>query len=384
MNNLKEKISLYNILKNVIGPLWNKLVLLFVFSIQIIIIGVVGFFSGKILDIGFVGPIIISAIVWFVTLMSTILFAFRPLSSMMSRYNDGAVEKELSLKKQIANLSQMKDELNSQIEKLVNENRNLEDEVDTMKQTQQFVPEIQCDLRVQAFTVSKSGYVVKREKLDLLRNNEYFVGQIPDATWWQANVQHSDRWRVFYAGKHANKYEIGIDLNKVKFAVDKNNTIYLKGVQLERLNRIAPTVPEEFNPNNGDINHTWIVDYDTDGDYKIINDRTFLNFKNIYEKYQNHLVINSIQCEIDNLCKRGTTGLQQLLKNVYRDNIKFINEENSVDSYLEWRPITNGLQSNVNITRFVADLLIAFNAINLYTSNNEELDNALNPVQLTA
>ena len=384
MKFIERITSLYGILKNDMGSLWNKLVLLFVFLIQLITVVVIGYCSAKILDIGLLAPIIVSTITWFVTLMSTILFAFKPLSSMMSKYNNGEADEEMALKMQIANLSRMKDELNSQIAKLEDENRNLEDAVDTMKQTQQFIPEIQCDLRVQAFTVSKSGYVVKEEQLDLLRNNENFSSQIPPTSWWQENIQNVDRWKVFYAGKHTNKYEIGIDLNQVKFAVDRNNKIYLKGVKLERLNRIAPTVSVVFNPNNSDINHTWIVDCDRNGDYKIINDRGFLNFKNIYEAYQDHSVVNSIQSEIDNLCKRGTDGLQKLLKNVYRNNIKFINEGDSVDGQLEWRPITNGLQSNVNITRFMADLLIAFNAINMYTSNNEELDNALNMAQIRA
>ena len=256
MKFIERITSLYGILKNDMGSLWNKLVLLFVFLIQLITVVVIGYCSAKILDIGLLAPIIVSTITWFVTLMSTILFAFKPLSSMMSKYNNGEADEEMALKMQIANLSRMKDELNSQIAKLEDENRNLEDAVDTMKQTQQFIPEIQCDLRVQAFTVSKSGYVVKEEQLDLLRNNENFSSQIPPTSWWQENIQNVDRWKVFYAGKHTNKYEIGIDLNQVKFAVDRNNKIYLKGVKLERLNRIAPTVSVVFNPNNSDINHT--------------------------------------------------------------------------------------------------------------------------------
>lgn len=371
-------------IKEKMAGIWNTIVIFFMLVLQIGVMALIVNVCSKYFDITSHAAIAISGLMWIMTLVTTILIGFGPIKSIMSHFKSTELEEQMALKRRIETMSKERDELNNRINSLTSKNRDMEQELETMRQTQQFIPEYQCDLKVQAFTVSKSGYVVKQEPLSTLKTHEYFKGSIPNPGLVQRWVLSPDNWQVFYVSRHTNKYEIGIDLNKVQYAFDRDNcVIYYKNVKLERLNRIAADVPVIFDPKNEDVNHTWIIEPKANGEHVIINDNNFSQFHKIYTQYQEHLVASSIQNEIDNLCKNGTAGLHDLLKKLYNNKIKFVADDENVNSRLVWHPITGGLQ-NANITRFVADLFITFNAINLYTSNNEELDRALIPEQISA
>lgn len=332
-------------------------------------------------------PVNSALITWMITTFSIMLMGLNAMSNVMARINNNH-------QKEIDKLEEEKINLNNKI-------RDCEDTINRMEQTRSFVPEINSNIALTAFYVSKSGYVVQQEKLETLKNhpkyNEYFkpkktvADRIPIAHKVKELVNEAvddwkdkGNWQVFYVGKHLNKYSIGIKLENVKYKIDEETGIVsFYKLELTPLDSVKPK-PEELEQALKDaITHTWIIDLNNQNDTcKIINDNDYTGFKKEYVKQQGLSVEKSIEDEIKNLCKEGTKGLKKLLEDVYKGKIELIDKIEGEDE--GWYPLLGGEGNPQIAARVIADLVIVLKAIELYTSKTEGLDRSLIPEKASA
>lgn len=320
-------------------------------------------------------------ITWIITTMSIMFMGLNAMSSVMARVSN-------SHQKEIDKLEEEKKNLNNLI-------RDQKEKINTMEQTQSFVPQIKGDIKLQAFTITKSGYVVKQEKLaDLIDHPDYITTLQPKSTipivqevnQWVRRYMGKNNRQVFYVGKHINQYAVGINLKDVMYSVDvTTGKVTFYKLELSVLDRTILKPDEERQASHNAINHTWIIYNDDNKDiYNIENARKFTAFKNKYAEWQRYIVAKSIETETENLCKKGTEGLQTLLRSVYGDKIEFFNEGNIEETSTIKYSLIDGVGNDKIAIRLIADLMIALKAINLYASNTDSLDKALISEQASA
>lgn len=329
-----------------------------------------------------------------VTLALSVTMGLKPLNYVMSRFNRSEIEKEYKRDMEMAELIKQKIMLENDI-------RDRDDQIKTMEQSSQFVPQIGSDIKLQTFTISKAGYVVKQEKFAPLINHQDYkecfqsqktvMDKIPGGRQVRQIIQEAtdfikdkDNWEVFYVWKHINKYAIGIDFENVKYRVDENTgQVTFYKLELSVLHGIKPSADEQKQSSQNAIKRTWIINLNNkDGSCEIINDKDYNAFKTEYAKQQGYSIEESMENEAKNLCKDGTKGLQKLLMDIYHDKIQFVGEIE--EEGCSWYPLLGSEGNSQIANRLIADLIIAIKAINLYTSNNEGLDKALIPEQASA
>lgn len=333
-------------------------------------------------------PIMSAFITWAITTISIMLMGLNAMSNVMARVNNNH-QKEI-------------DKLEEEKKNLKNEIRDCKDTINKMEQTRSFVPEINSNIALTAFYISKSGYVVQQEKLEPLINhpnyNDFFkpkktvVDRIPIAHTVKEFVNETvddwkdkDNWQVFYVGKHLNKYSIGIKLENVKYKIDKETgKVSFYKLELTPLDKVDPTEEEKKQAFKNAINYTWIISINNQNDTcKIINDNDYTGFKKEYVKQQGLSVEKSIKDEIINLCEEGTKGLKKLLTDVYKEKIEFIDNMEGEDDAC-WYPLLGGMGNEQIAARVIADLVIVLKAIELYTSKTDGLDKSLIPEKTSA
>lgn len=257
----------------------------------------------------------------------------------------------------------------AEIRRMQEENFILNNRYDTLAQIQQFETSCKSNMALQVMKVSKSGYMVKEEKLMPLMEMEDFRNDLPE----QKLFQDRNSWWVFYSDNTRYEYQIGIKLFDIQYAIDSNtNTIYFKNVNLCRLDRIANT-----NHQTNQSNHIWIVKRNNNNVYEIINNPQHSRFKNNYKQYQESETKKVIEEKIDEMCNFYTEGLWNILSRRYNNKIHFITDRED----LEWKSITEGLRTNINITTFMKDLYLTFDTMEICTQNYQVLYNALLPEQ---
>lgn len=284
-------------------------------------------------------------------------------------------------------ISSSKDNINDRYIKLELENKDLKktncelsNQIDTMLQTQQLVPQYKSARQLQVLTVSKSGHIVKEEELFPLKNLNVFEENFPKnkkLKFFNTELEEDDKWRVFFSDNKVYRYGVGIKLEEIRCAIDtKSDILYLKNVKLSRLNRLEDDY-DGYIPEKDMTNHVWIIKKEKNGDFSIINDQQHNDFKRKYKAYQQDYAGQSIQNEIDNLCDFYTEGLQRILSSRYTDKFRFIGENENIGG-VTWLSLSEGMKRHSHIlTAFMNDLYLAFDAMELCADKNRDLDNAL-------
>ena len=114
--------------------------------------------------------------------------------------------------------------------------------------------------------------------------------------------------------------------------------------------------------------------------YEIINNLQHSKFKNNYKQYQERETEKVIEEKIDEMCKFYTEGLWSILSIRYNNKIHFITDSEDMNK-LEWKSITEGLRTNINIATFMKDLYLTFDTMEICAKNYQVLYNALLPEQ---
>ena len=275
-------------------------------------------------------------------------------------------------------------DLNEEYEAKVRENASLctaktklEQEIDTMRQTQQFAPTFTSSRQLQVLTISKSGHLVKEEDLFPLKNTDKFAENFPkyQRRIGLRDLEQEDNYKVYLSQNKVYRYGVGVKFEDIKCAYDsRHNILYLKNLKLSRLVRHENDFGH-YRPEDDSTNHVWIVKQHNNGNYEIINDNQHQQFKHKYKNSQIDMAGKAIQDAIDNLCEFYTEGLCKLLQTRYGEKIYFINDE-TFDANLEWVSLSEGLiRYRFIISTFMNDLYLAFDTMELCCDTNKEIDN---------
>lgn len=322
----------------------------------------------------------ISILTCFLTLCITATIGLKPLNFIMSQYNRLEFKEENKLRDEIESLKGKNEDYLEQIKTLKGEKIALNNRISTMQQSQQLVPHFNFDRAILAFKVSKSGFVVKEEPLLKCTYVTDFHQNCPKPKWfWQDN----SKWQVFYADCTTYEYAIGIHLDSIEYAVNDDNILYFRNIELQRIDRIG----DSFTGKNAselqeDINYTWIIKKNQREEYKIINNNNHRIFKREYCKKQKWITGTSIEREIDNLCNQWTKGLINVLYTRYGNQVVFINKNSPSSQELEWKPLSIGLQSNRDVMTLINDMYLAFDTMSLTSNNSKILDQTGNIKQI--
>lgn len=262
----------------------------------------------------------------------------------------------------------------AEIRKLQTENSILCDQINTIEQVQQLTQSYASERNLQLMKISKSGYIVKEDKLSSFTNNEHFQENFPQSNLLQRIFQNPNEWLVFYCNNKTYQYSIGFRLDDIRYAIDTNaRIIYFKNVRLSRLAHIEEDYGE-YDATHNDTNRVWIMSKDNNGEYTIINNDQHREFKDKYEEYQENATGNAIQDSIDKLCEYYTEGLHRILRQRYNNRIRFVEEEEIIRG-VEWKTLSEGQRSNIDIALFMNELYLTFDTMILGAENNIDISN---------
>lgn len=331
---------------------------------------------------------------WGITMVSIVTIGMKPITYFVTRINRSEIEKEFEDRKKVEEMIQRHTDEKRKLDKVVSDLKGevakRDSELDTLRQTQYLVTNYKSSRELQILTISKSGHIVKEEPLYPLKkvkNNdgiEIFSDNFPKEPRIirsDRDIQEDNDWKVFYSDNTLYEYGVGIKLDNISYAID-SNIIYFKNVNLIRLKRQIDD-DGEYYPDEDLTNHVWIVSKDDLDNYTIINRQQHSTFKKRYRKFQRKMASKSIKSAIDELCKQFTDGLHKMLEARYGDNIRFVKNDEDF-CHLNWKALSEGMQTSRDVRAFMNDLYLAFDAMELCANNNPQLDKSLIPEKTSA
>lgn len=331
-----------------------------------------------------------SIVVYASTSLTTILFMLKPLYAVIVKFAENeTMRRDMEMK----DLKKAKKESDTKIEQLESEKRHLEGRVKIMQETQTFASGINSEFNIQVCTVSKSGYIVKEEKLAdyachpdlkqyLPREYRTDKGRIRDRI--NRCINNLDRdWNgektILYIHKGHYKYSIGFKCGEVMYAKGSDGKYYLKNVALKNLHKIGKGVEEHKYSFDNDINHTFILQYkENESRIKIVNDETkFSKFLSKYNEYHDGEISKSVSDKVDVVCKEYTKALHKVLTLRHKE-VVFVEDVESQIQGLVWHTLNEGCKDDV-VALLISDLFVAFQTIKLCSSKTLDSVNVMIP-----
>ncbi len=321
------------------------LIIFYVVILGIIIIGCVYYVPLKSVAIA------ISSVVSFI-LALVANNSFRRFASRFSDPNDTN-----SLQKEIEKLQQEIEKQESEMSKLNDENRNLRNELDTSEQTRQAFFQSNFCAKVVINEPKYTGYLVKEESLDSLKDNSELTSLIPKQNFWERNITEKNYSRsIFLTQKIQHQESIGFDLGKISFAVDaKSGLIYMVGVQCQVL------APYKLQTDQNDINRCWIIAESREGDCKIKTGNELKNLQRTYAEQQVKLYEEYLTRNNTTLSTIITSRLHTMLTNKY-PNLRFLEKMGDGPSSLNWFSLSSP-NNNVTVMEIALQMLSGINLL---------------------
>ncbi len=324
----------------------------------ILFTSICSFIAPSMMHISVTKAYVIGFIIATLTFIATI-YIYKPLTSLLPTYQEKSQK-----------------DYEEEIRKLQTENSILNNQINTIEQVQQLTQIYTSERNLQIMKISKTGFIVKEERLTSLTNDEHFHEIIPQSNWLQRMFQNPREWFVFYCNNKTYQYSIGIRLDNIQYAIDyKARIIYFKNVELSRLDHIDEDYGE-YDVTHNDANHVWIMSKDNNDNYTIINNEQHREFKDRYEEYQENVTGNAIQDSIDKLCEYYTEGLQRILCQRYSNRIRFVDKEEIIRG-VEWKTLSEGQRTNIDIALFMNELYLTFDTMILGAENNVDFNNSM-------
>lgn len=277
------------------------LILFYIVILGIVIIGCIYYIPLKSVAIA------ISSVVSFILALIANK-SFRRFASNFSDSND-----TISLQIKIKELQQRIENQRIRESELNEENRNLRNQLDTSEQTRQAFFQSNFCTKIVINEPKYTGYLVKAESLDSLKDNSDLGSLIPNQTFWEKNISEKNYSRsIFLTQKIQHQESIGFDLEKIRFAVDaKSGRIYMVGVQCQVL------APYKLQADQNDINRCWIIAESKDGDCKIKTGNEFKTLQRTYIEQQIKLYEEYLTRNNTTLSAIITSRLHTMLTNKY-------------------------------------------------------------------
>lgn len=297
--------------------------------------------------------------VWLAVLLSNaltiffLLIAYRPISTLLQReYSRQAHELVEKEKEEAA--------LKDRIEELENQNRALERRLDTWSQTAGMPSNVILTSKVETMAFNKSGYIVKEEPLDQLRNDpkygiqnkKGFMGQL---SRFMDSITNPGQKKVLYIGKYSVNASLGLDFEKIRFA-GRKDTLYLYGINISKLHDLPVT------QSPSDVNHCWLLSGDTDEELSLSLSGTYKEFLDLYRDEREKETSETIEAELDGLCRMYTDTFRRSLAERF-PGLVFVDTMD--DPELTWQPIGEHLKDE-RINRITTNMFLMATAVNGY------------------
>ena len=288
------------------------------------------------------------------------LFAIRPLNTLIQNEMSKQVGELLAKEKE-------ERQLRERLSALENRNRDLESRIDTWSQTAGAPSDVQLTFKVETMTYDKTGYIVKEEPLERFLDDPYY--KLPDkkvmidriSTWVNERL-HPGKKKVLYIGKYYVKASVGLDMTKIKYAVDPNGNLTLYGVRFGKLNDLA------IKRNEDDVNHCWLIN--EDGDNVSINQsELYTDFTSVYAESRARETEIALENEVKALCDNCTESFRNNLIARF-PGIAFVDKIEDTDT--TWYSLKENF-GNEKVRSVATNILLMADALGEYISGAERL-----------
>ena len=286
-----------------------------------------------------------------ITLVLAVI-AFRPINALV----ENLLEKR---QQELLEQKQKEQELAHKVNQLESRNRELENRLDTRAQTESMPADIDFTFKLEQMEYAKKGYVVKEEPLDAFSSEERFQGMIPNVSVWNKMLdtlamKEQGIRKILYIKKYYYKVSIGIDFSKIKFSF-ADDQVFFSGVKFTRLHDIS----SELEADEGDIDHCWILNT-LDGWAEIKHSTYYDAFKETYTRLQDARTRESLEEEVDTLCKQYTAIFRRSIQSRF-PQVAFV--ESIDDSDRSWYALREGGSYRM-VRDIAANMLLLTNVIN--------------------
>lgn len=282
--------------------------------------------------------------------------SFRRLGSHFIEQNDATA---LALKLQDAKnqLEREKEEHQKAIDKLVQENRDLRNQMDTSEQTRNAYGKIDFCAEITIAKPQHKDYIVKKESLQTLLHFPEYAEILPGQGFWESDESYQSREVLFIHRIH-HRDAIGFNLANIEFAVGTDGRIYMKGVDCKVLEHLkADDIP------GTDI--CWVVSDKGNGNIKVKTSESFDKFKNLYKTQQTKLYEESLSENNEQQAALITTRLHTMLMEKY-PNLKFVSTREEAPAGLIWSSLSSNTGS-IPVMEVVIQMLSGMNTMKQIT-----------------
>lgn len=363
-NNFTEKIG------KEVSKTWNFVkMLVFIFLELAIIVGAI------MLDLTVEVAVLVTNIVTFILA----LVSYKTFAKVMTSAAHDQIQNNLR-----------EQSLRDRISALEDEKKRLKDQLETSDQTRRFFNEISFGTKLELLEVASSGYVVKEEDMEDVQRISGMKELIP-STFGQGVQRHTNKLKSLFTGenpddmevsekrsmlyieKSYNKYSIGINLDNVRYAIDRHSgKIYLSGLDIVKLHNTSA----ELSRSSNDISHCWVLSETNDGDRRICRDKKYDQLEAAYRRYQENSVRGVVESEISAKCQQYTKGIRESLSARYR-NLEFVEANQRGNYNLTWLSLrmAGGEQE---VMRIATDMVIGLQMLEESNKVDKSITSYLN------
>lgn len=205
---------------------------------------------------------------------------------------------------------------------------------------------------------AKEGYLVKEASVQDLLEDPAFKLKEPEGIrdtlkkWADGLFGPGDK-RILFIEKQQERKRLGIDLNKVRFAVS-GDAMYIYGLTVSAL------INEKTERTEQDIERCWIVSYDKKGHASIVTDERYSEITSLYAARCREEARLEVTAEIENTCQKETRRLQDRLSREVSGLVFLDAMDESLGS---WHPLLSS-QDNPRLVPLVSSITLICNLLN--------------------
>lgn len=290
--------------------------------------------------------------------------SFRRLGSHFIDHNDATA---LALKLQEAEnqLEREKEKHQRALDTLVQENRDLRNQMDTSEQTRNAYGKLQFNTTIPIATIRHDEYFIKDENLKALLPCPEYETTIPRQSWIQRNIVNAKHsLHVLLVKKIHHSDQLGFNLADIEYAIGTDGCIYLKGVNCRVLEHIQPSI----NPDDPSVDICWIINkpsQNSSANFQVDRSPIFDNFKASYKTHQIWQYTSELSKQNEHQAALITTRLHTMLMEKY-PNLKFVSTREEAPAGLIWSSLSSNTGS-IPVMEVVIQMLSGMNTMKQIT-----------------
>ena len=296
---------------------------------------------------------------WLAVLLSNaitiglILLAIRPINALMQKKFSLQAHKLVEKEKE-------EQAMKERITELEARNRDLESRLDTWSQTAGMPSNVILTSKVETMAFNKSGYIVKEEPLNSFRADPLYglqekKGFLEKVSKFIDDIANPGEKKVLYIGKYNANASLGLDFEKVRFAVRKD-TLFLYGINITKLHDLPAA------DSSSDVNHCWLLSGDSDQEMSLSLSGSYKEFLDIYKAEREKETAQAVEAEMEGLCRMYTEAFRRSLSQRF-PGLVFV--DSADDPSLTWMPLGQHLKDE-RINRIATNMFLMATELNGY------------------